>query len=348
MTISSKKLLISAVILLGLSSSPTLAATSELKSPIKATLKSSALVSQSEISADCLIKSDCKANLRDELASIQIGYIPDPLGELILEQSELRERLGSVAERVELPKKVVIKRQGAFLKGSEVVRKIVEICNPESNADIEIDSSRVPNNIILPGNLQTWELTPNSENRLGMRLLTLTAQTDGGSFRQLIQVSVVRIIEAAQLTRLARPGELVDNGMISKKRVELKSEQANLPLSYDEAVGKCIGRFKSAGTILRSSDLSNGENNICATKNRKSTTGGDQAPANLRDRKSWVIKPGDQVEYHFANGSLELTFPARAIEGGQPGDQINLINLRNQKKVQGIITDKGQVKYAKN
>ncbi len=327
---------------------PAMAATSEPGNPARATLKSSALVNHSEIKADCLIKSECDPVLKQELAGVKLGHIPDPLGELTISQQELKEKLGSFASKLDIPKRVVIKRQGAFLKGSDVVSTIKKICNPDAKADIEVDTSRIPHNIILPGNLKTWEIKANSDNSLGMRLFSLTADTDGGSFRQLIQVSVVRIIEAAEMNRLAKPGEKITSSMIGKKRVELKSEQANLPMTYEEALGKCLGRYKSAGTILRSSDISSGENNICANKAEKQTSKSFNSVLQRNDRSQWVVKPGDNVDFHFANGTLELSFPARAMEGGEIGDQINLINLRNQKKVQGVITDKGRVEYAKN
>jgi flagella basal body P-ring formation protein FlgA len=337
------------VIALEISALPGMALASIKGGEEKTSLKSSALVSQSAINADCLVMNDCSATIRNELAGIQLGHIPDPLGELVLEEKELRRKLGKFASRLELPEKVVIKRQGALLKGSEVKAKIKSLCQVDGKKNIEIDVSRVPGTIVLPGNLIDWQIESNSDNQLGMRLFCLTAQTDGGSFRQLIQVNVAQVIEAAQLTRLVKPGELVTKEMINKKRVELKSERANLPISYEEAVGKCLARFKSPGTILRSSDLSTGENNICvskAAKPRQSFV--PAATAQRTDRENWAIKPGDKVDFHFANGTLALTMPARAVEGGEIGDEISLINLKNRQRVHGIIVDKGRVEYAKN
>ncbi|GAB4276133.1 MAG: hypothetical protein Kow0029_17840 [Candidatus Rifleibacteriota bacterium] len=323
--------------------------TAENKPCLEGSLKSSALVTQSEINADCLIKPDCSQALKNALSGIQLGHIPNPLGELTISKDELLKKLGKAANGLELPEKVVIKRQGAILKGEEVIARLKAICNENSDRSIEIDVSRIPKNIVLPGNLIEWSVKPNSNNRLGMRLFSLNAETDGGKFRQLIQVRVTKIVEAAQLTRLARPGELISPDMIEKKRVEVKSDQANLPMTYEEAVGKCLGRFKSPGTILRSSDLSTGENNICKAAFKKSTSK-KYATRKTRsnDRSNWVVKPGEQVEYRFANGSLELSFPARAVDGGQIGDQISLINLKNHKRIEGIITEKGRVEYEKN
>lgn len=338
----------SILLILGTAITPVHATPIEGKAGVKTTLKNSALVTRSEINADCLIKSDCSETIRGELAGIQLGHIPDPLGELVIEEKELREKLGKYASGLNLPKQVVIKRQGAILKGSEVENKIRSLCNSESDKNIKIDVSRVPTNIVLPGNLIEWQLTPNSDSKLGMRLFFLTARTDGGNFRQLIQVPVAKVIEAAQLTRLAKPGELISQEMVSKKVIEITSEQANMPLTYADVVGKCLGRFKSPGTILRSSDISSGENNMCSAQYKKAKQSSNTTPARRsNDRSNWVIKPGEKVEYRFANGTLELTFPARAVEGGEIGDSISLINLKNQKRVEGIIADKGLVEYAK-
>jgi flagella basal body P-ring formation protein FlgA len=182
-----------------------------------------------------------------------------------------------------------------------------------------------------------------------MRLFVLNAKTDGGNFRQLIQVNVARIIQAAQLTRLSKPGEMISSNMINKKRVEVKSEQANLPVSYSDAVGKCLERFKSAGTILRSSDVSDKTTDICAEPAKKRMKHKRRKLAfKGSDRSQWVVNPGDQVKFLFSNGSLALSFPAKAIEGGEIGDHIRLINLKTKKRIQGKITDRGQVEYAKN
>jgi flagella basal body P-ring formation protein FlgA len=319
------------------------------KSAFKPELKNSALVTRSTIQADCLIKSECSDAITGELAGIQLGYIPDPLGELVIEEKELRAKLGKFASQLYLPEKVTIKRRGSILKGSIVKEKIKEICQTNSENELKIDISRIPTNIILPGNLIKWEIKPNSDNLLGMRLFNLSAETDGGKFRQLFQVNVARIIEAAQLTSLAKPGQTLTKNMISKKKVEITSEHTNLPLTYQQALGKCLGRYKSPGTIVRNSDVSNKTQNICLDQRaNKKSFNTHRRIKNRTNRANWAIKPGEEVEYHFENGTLALTLPAKAVEGGAIGDEINLINLKNHKRIKGIITDRGRVEYAKN
>lgn len=297
-------------------------------------LKSKVLVNSSEIKADCLIKREASAELRENLAAIQLGHIPDPLGELVIDKTEIMRKLGDLAARLIIPEQITIRRDGSILKGSDVIDRISSICKESGEDDLAIDLSRIPTNIVLPGTLQSWKIDTNSENTLGMRLFVLTAQTEGGPFRNLIQVRVSRVVEAAELIRLAKPGETISNSMIRKKKIEVKSDHSNIPVTYAQAVGKCLGRFKSPGTILRSSDLSN---SMCNSSIVRAGT-----------RDAWLIKPGENVDFHFNSGTLSLKIPAKAVQGGSQGDEITLINLQNQRRIRGIIKEKGRAEYAQN
>lgn len=306
--------------------------------------KSTVVVSSGEIKADSLIKTDGNSRLREELSAIQIGYIPNPLGELTIDRETLQKKLGTLSMGVDMPERVTIKRNGSILKGSDIQARIVELCQQNSPDKLEIDLSRVPKNLVLPGNAASWDLNTNSENVLGMKLFVLTAETDGGPFRQLIQIKVNRIVEAAQLARLAKPGETISEGLIRPHKVTLKSDKANVPLTYTEAMGKSLGRFKSAGTILRSSDLASEEG--CKTTLPVHTVASTQAgPA---ERAAMMVKPGTNVDFHVSSGNLSLKIPAKAVSGGNPGDEITLINLQNKRRIKGVVTEKGTVEYAQN
>lgn len=308
--------------------------------------KSTVLVNSGEIKADSLIKAEGNSHVRNELAAILIGYIPNPLGELILDRKTLEKKLGNLSTRVEMPERVTIRRLGSILKGSDITSRIREICHETAVGELNIDLSRIPANLVLPGNISKWELHTSSTNTLGMKLFVLSAETDGGPFRQLIQVKVSRIVEAAQLSRLAKPGELISEKMIRPRKIEVKSDQANIPVTYAEAVGKCLGRFKSAGTVLRSSDLADEDSKLCLDK--PEATVRPSKASKLNEREEWVIKPGENVDFHFNSGTLSLKIPAKAVQGGGTGDEITLINLQNKRRIKGVITEKGTVEYAQN
>lgn len=314
-------------------------------------IKSSALVKETNVSAACLLLPDGPEDIRNALAGIQLGQIPDPLGELVIERHELEKRLGRFAGSISIPDRVSIRRQGAILRGSDLRDKLEEICAHDMDREeLHIDLSRVPTSVVLPGNLIKWDVTANSENRLGMRLFSLNAQTQGGPYRMLIQVSVARKIKAAKLRRLAKPGEQINEAMIEAEMVEVKSDHAHLPVSFEDAIGQCLGRFKSAGTLLRSSDLSDTVDGLCNEADSgvaRRTFTRTSHKNRVSDRQNWLIKPGDQVEFHFAAGNIELTVPARATQGGESGEVINLINLQNQRQIRGTIVSKGKVKHAR-
>ncbi len=332
--------------LLGLAATaPAMAAVSAAKTKDGVTaFKSTVLVNSGEIKADSLIRTEGSARLREELAAVQIGFIPNPLGEVTFDRQTLTKKLGNLARDVVMPERITVKRNGAILKGAEVKAKIIEVCQQHCDDELDIDLSRVPANLVLPGNINNWEITSNSENTLGMKLLVLTAETDGGPFRQLLQIRVTRTVEAAQLTRLAKPGETLGKDMIKPKKVVLKSDQATAPVSYKEALGKGLGRFKSAGTLLRPTDLS--ESTSLDPMQGISTIASTQAKPS--DRASLMVKPGENVDFHVSSGNLSLKIPAKAVVGGNPGDEITLINLQNKRRIKGVITEKGTVEYAKN
>jgi len=307
--------------------------------------KSTVLVNSSEIKADSLIKNDADQRLREALAAVQIGFIPNPLGELVIDRATLQKKLGNLIRDISVPEKITIRRNGSILKGSDVREKIVQFCQQKTDAKLDIDLSRVPTNMVLPGNATSWDVTTASDNTLGMKLFVVTAETDGGPFRQLIQIKVSRSFEAAQLTRLAKPGEVINAGMLKSKKMVLKSDQGTIPLSYEEALGKSLGRFKSAGTMIREIDLAEAVTEPCEMTGVKTIATNKAGPA---EKASLMIKPGSSVDFLVNSGNLSLKIPAKAVSGGNPGDEITLINLQNKRRIKGFVTEKGTVEYAKN
>ena len=345
-------------VLLGLSvASPVLASirnTNPVGTPVS--FKSNVVVAGSAVRADSLIKTSDE-NTRKELENIQIGNIPNPLGELVLDKETISQKLGSLAESVDIPENVVIKRLGSILKSDEIKARIAEYCQSESEDELTFDFSRLASTIVLPGNIISWNISSNSNNELGMRLFALDAETEGGPFRQLVQVSVSKTIQAAKLCQLVKPGEVVTEDMVEPYEVIIKNEKNNTAVPYKDVIGMTLDRFKSAGTIIRNSDVSNkGEDKKTAkakvkkvnsgvrTANALTMLGTTSAKKAIED--DWLIKPGESVEFRVNSGALSLSIPAKAVQGGNNGDEIELINLKNKRRISGVITDKGVVEYA--
>ena len=319
-------------------------------------LKRSAVVAGSIVNADSLVRN-ADENLTKELANIQLGNIPNPLGEIVLDKESISQKLGDLADSVEIPDNVTIKRLGTALNSDYVKSRIEEICQSNTDDRLTFDYSRLSSIIVLPGNIISWNVKSNSSNELGMRLFALEAETEGGPFRQLIQVNVSKTIEAAELCQLVKPGEVITEEMVKPVPLTIKSEKNNTAVYYKDVIGKTLDRFKSAGTIIRNSDLSKSDS-VKSNKARKTTSKaeGYRTPqalnmmsATMRNdaiTDSFLIKPGENVEFRVNSGALTLSIPAKAVQGGNSGDEIELINLKNKRRITGVVTEKGVVEYA--
>lgn len=312
--------------------------------------KSNALVSGSEVMADALLKDEATSALKEELAAIRVGYIPEPFGSITIDKETLEKKLSYIDKKVDIPEIITVKRAGSILYAEDVIDCIRSACSEKIDGEFLLDTSRVPSTFVLPGNLISYNIEANSENSLGMKLFTIKAETENGTFRQMVQVGVSRIVNAAKVVRLAKAGETISEDMVVKEPIELKNDKTNVPLLYEEAVGKSLGKFKSAGTIVRLSDLCSNT----AVKKVKSTKNGNLIsksskivlPENCKAGADNVVNVGESVEFHVNSGNLSVSIPAKAMQSGAVGDEITLVNLQNKKKIRGIVMKKGVVEYA--
>ena len=317
----------------------------------KIKIKSVAVVNSCRVTADCILPNNCDPNLKTEFSNLQLGFIPKPLGQLFLTNKDLKRKIGIFANQIELPDSLLIKREGTILKRATIENKIKAICRAQlgNSKKIEIDFSRIPNHLLLPGKIINWTITANSTNKLGMRLFQLNAKTNGGDYRQLLQAKIVMLVQAAQLIRLARPGEKIDTNMVRSHLIKVKNMRARLPVSYKDVLGKSLSRFKSAGTILRASDIREVSSVRLAFRQRTKTNSGmARASKHSLDRSNWLIRPGEQVNYQIKRGKICLSMPARAIQGGVAGDVISLMNIKNHRRISGTIVAEGRVQNNEN
>ncbi|HNW34478.1 MAG TPA: flagella basal body P-ring formation protein FlgA, partial [Candidatus Ozemobacteraceae bacterium] len=153
-------------------------------------------------------------------------------------------------------------RKGSMLAGDEIGTKVRELClealASDSVGDIQIDLSRIPHHVVLPGPLGEWKLTPMSSNKLGMRIFQFEARCGDDTVRQILQADVCKMIRAARLRRLVKRGERVSAADLIEEQVRLRTDQPNPPVPLTAAAGKQLANFKSPGTMLRESDLAEG------------------------------------------------------------------------------------------
>jgi len=311
-------------------------------------VKQSILVNHGRIDASILLNGQGTQALRDSLSKIPLGFIPKPLGEMTLTREEAETKLGSYAKYLALPSKLQFRRNGEILGGREIAAKITEYCTANSTMkradEIQVDLSRIPDHIVLPGALISWNIKPMSTNPVGMILFSLEAECVGGTVRQVFQTQVSYFIKAAKLTRLLRPGQIICNEDIVEDKIKIKQSQGQNYVLFSEALGKKLLSFKSPGTLIRSNDLLP-EMDL---KKVKGVQAGTRSTSSGKKDADWAIKPGEKVEFFVKSGGLSLMVPAKAVQGGKIGDTIKLINLQNNRFITGIITSERRVEYGQN
>lgn len=335
-----------AVLLMHFSSGSLYATLSSLTATMQSpplSFKTTALVSKRQVFVTDLLISSVSEELKETLAQIEVAQVKEPLAEVIISADSLKSKLGSMSYNANIPDVIKVRRSGTILKAVDLREKILTTCNDyQKDAELSIDTDRIPPNIILPGKMISWNLTSNSNNSLGMRLFTLNVETDAGPFKTLLQVNVKKLVKAAELRQLAKPGQIITKEIVKEKEIEIKNDRAQVPLRYEEVLGKSLLRFKSAGTIIRQADITD------SIDKRPAVMAVNPPKSPAKNRSTWLINPGEHVEAKFSKNNFELSFPAKAVQGGGVGDTICLINLHNQKRIQGVITDAGKVQIAQN
>ena len=351
---------------------------SALASPSKIVVRPTIVVANPRVDASCLLEDSAPSTLKEALTKITVGVIANPLGELLLRREEIVSKLGDLAGSLELPRRIQILRNGDILSMKDISSKIIEISGERipSGRKVEIDRSRLPPHVVLPGKVKSWTIKPMSSNPLGMNLFTLEADCDGGVHRQILQTNVWMEMKAAKIKRLINRGETLDQNNIEMEMVKVKNLSQQNFLPFEEAIGKKLNVYKSPGSLLRSGETSEYTHAVEITDLRKydrvsagerfgkpspakstvrlyniKNSGLENSASNVSPKspkcakEDWIVKPGQQVLFHVKTGSLSLSVPAKAIDGGCVGDPIKLVNLQNHRNIDGVIVGEGQVEY---
>lgn len=334
-------------------------------------VRSTVLVDAAQIDAASMLWPDAAPELRSKLENISIGFIQQPLGEITLPREQLAARLGPLSKQLLLPNQVRFRRRGEILNGKDILDRLRKLCLEQwadsPKEEIEINFRHVPSHLVLPGPLLEWRIEALSNQRSGMLLFALEAECTGGKVRKVIQVDVTRVIVAAQVDKLLKPGHIIGDDDVREHKIHLRTDHDRLPMALSEVIGRRVATVKSPGSLIRSQDLMPPTaNSDCVTDsavssvvpsavrsgvhalhqanrgilaNHKTNGMGIQAAA------TYLINTGDKVDFEVNSNGLRLVVPARAVQAGNLGEEIKLINLQNQRPITGVITDHGKVTF---
>ena len=307
----------------------------------KVEVKPNIVVAGPRVDASCLLGKRPSEDLRRQLEKVPIGVISRPLGELQLKREDLEKQLGHLSQHLELPRQVKILRLGDLLPKRDLEEKIRSLCVARSDdpTRVEVDMGRIPDHIVLPGPLTRWDVQPVSTNVYGMVLLNLVAECATGMHKQIIQVEVSRVVQAAKVKRLLKRGEIIGEEYVTRETVRVRGFAHQNYAEFNDIIGKQLISIKSPGSYLKNQDI-NSEISITALRPSPTMKGKSCS------RDAWTIKPGERVQFHVQSGGLSLTVPAKALEGGCVGDSILLVNLQNNRNIFGTISGEGRVDHA--
>lgn len=307
-------------------------------------VRSTVLVDAARVDASSLLGPEASPDLRQKLERIQMGVITKPLGEITLQRDELTGLLGPLSESFQLPSRIRFRRRGDLLNGKDIIEGLRKLClerfSDVPEDQIEINFRYVPSHLVLPGSLVDWHIEPLSTQRLGMLLFSLEANSSGGTVRKVIQVDVARVIEAAKVSKLIKRGQIIGSEDVRPHKVRLRTDHERLPVALTNVLGRAAATIKSPGSVIREQDLTSAPSVEMAA-----SADGSATISHRSSESKWLVAPGDKVDFSVHSSGLRLVVPARAVQGGNVGEEIKLINLQNQRSISGVITDSGKVEF---
>jgi len=139
--------------------------------------------------------------------------------------------------------------------------------------------------------------------------------TGPSSWRLFVPVRIRRHAQVLVLTRSIAAGDTIRADMLTQETRET-SRMIGAPLSEPaSAIGQIARRALAAGSVLASAHL--------------------RAPD--------AIRRGDQVTLVSRQGGIEVRMAGRALSAGSIGERISAENLSSRRRVQGVVTDAGEV-----
>lgn len=265
----------------------------------------------------------------ESLSRIEVSSAPAPGNTVNLSRNFLNYKIvPAVAAkgddiRLDIPDTLKIQRTANILKAEQLERIFKDHVLTHAAWDTEkivFEKVDVPESVALPEGKVRWETLEKGNDRyVGHVALTVNFFVDGRQVRNVPLSGKVTVKqEVVKASRKIRPGQIISNDDVQLEHEQSSQMQRDTLTDPEEAVGKKAVRSIQAGRPITAQMLEN-------------------PPA---------VKKGTRVLIIAGNQMIRVSASGKAVEDGQLGEEVRVMNLSSGKEIHATVKGPGVVEVA--
>ncbi|MCD6231491.1 flagellar basal body P-ring formation protein FlgA [Candidatus Aerophobetes bacterium] len=292
----------------------------------KICLKRFATVEKNYIELEEIAYLEGDEELIQRLKKIKIAPSPAPGNSRTINQEYIQVRLRQNKinqEEVffEGEKEVKITSRSKLINGEEIVKVVKEkislfLRGKEEEFQIEVD--RIPPPLLLPfGEIKLKTEIPSLSYLYGPVVIPVKIYVNESIYRTIpISLKVKFFKEVLVTSKRIPPNYIFKKEDLHREKREITSPLIEPIINLSEIVGKRAIKSIPSSTILEKNMISS----------------------------PFLIKKGDIITIFKEEGNIEVSTKGKALENGEKGSLIRVLNINSQKELQGIVISTHTVK----
>ena len=221
---------------------------------------------------------------------------------------------------VKMPENLVVHRSAQLIKAGrmeEIFMGYIKANSPWVEEDIRFEAVNTPGTIALPEGKLRWDVQDKSNNTfIGNVNLTISFFVDGRLIKKVHVSGKVgvnkEIIKAA--VKIDR-GRIITEEDITLVKEEILHYRKNTIINKEDVIGKMALRTIQADQTILSNML--------------------ETPP--------LVKKGDKIIIKAENSELKVTTAGEALQDGQKGEQVEVLNIQSGRKILAVVSGSGIV-----
>lgn len=221
---------------------------------------------------------------------------------------------------IKMPENLIVRRTAQYIDAGrikEIFMGYIKDNSSWSEEQIQVEDINAPESIVFPEGKLEWNVQNRSNSDLtGNVTLIIDFRVDDKLVKKVNvsgKVSIAR--ETIKAARKIARGQIITADDITLISEVSSHYRKDLVINKEDAIGK-----RTLGTIQA-----------------------DQAILFNMIENPPLVKKGDKVIIKAENAELRITVPGEALQDGQTGDQVDVLNLQSGKKLSATVRGSGLV-----